>query len=295
MDNGYRDETRDGSGLQRLIAPNPSPMTGEGTNSYIIGTDDVAVIDPGPADPWHQEALVSAVAGRPVRAILVTHAHLDHSPGAAPLGVRLQAPVLAFGPFDAGRSRTMRDLTGLVAGGEGVDALFRPDAQLAHGDTVSGEGWTLRAHHTPGHMANHLCFEWLERREVFTGDTVMGWASTLISPPDGDLGQFMDSLNLLERLNAARFHPGHGPEVDAPADRCQLLRAHRQSREAAILQRLASPKRIPELIADIYNDTPLALHPAAARNVLAHLVHLAETGRAVAEPAIHPDARWVRG
>ena len=277
-----------------MVAPNPSPMTLNGTNGYVLGRRDVAVIDPGPDDPGHRAALEAAVAGRPVRAVIVTHPHLDHSPGAAPLAARLGAPVLAFGRAEAGRSATMRALEGAVGGGEGVDRGFAPDRTLADGDAVTGDGWSLEALHTPGHMASHLSLHWRERGETFTGDTVMGWASTLISPPDGDLGQFMASLVRLARLGARRFHPGHGDPVEDPGGRCRALRDHRLAREAAILAALDAPRRIPELVATIYADTPPALHGAAARNVLAHLVHLSETGRVRADPAPHPDATWHR-
>ncbi|WP_371154160.1 MBL fold metallo-hydrolase [Jannaschia sp. 2305UL9-9] len=282
------------SGLLRLLAPNPSPMTNEGTNSYIVGTDDVAIIDPGPADAGHMAAIVDAVAGRRVRGILVTHAHLDHSPAAAPLAARLDAPVMAFGPADAGRSPTMQGLSNTIGGGEGVDAAFRPDVLMSSGDMLTGQGWTLRGHHTPGHMANHLSFEWPERRAVFTGDTVMDWASTLISPPDGDLGQFMRSLDLLERLDADRFLPGHGDPVLCPEARCRELRTHRLSREASILGCLDQPRTVENIVAAVYTEVPAALVQAAGRNVLAHLVHLNETDRARAVPSIAPGCRWVR-
>ncbi|TFL17979.1 MBL fold metallo-hydrolase [Jannaschia formosa] len=283
-----------GSGLRRVVAPNPSPMTEAGTNGYVLGRSDVVVIDPGPDEARHRAALIAAIAGRPVRAVIVTHSHLDHSPGARPLADALRAPVLGFGPSAAGRSETMDRLAGLVGGGEGVDVGFAPDDVLAEGDRVAGDGWTLRALHTPGHMANHLSLHWEEAGETFTGDTVMGWASTLISPPDGDLGQFMASLDRLEALEARRFHAGHGAPVEAPSARCRALRDHRLAREAAVLDALATPHRIPELVAAIYTDTPPALHAAAARNVLAHLVHLAETGRVAAAPSLHPEAVWRR-
>jgi glyoxylase-like metal-dependent hydrolase (beta-lactamase superfamily II) len=292
MDTGYDAGPGGESGLQRVVAPNPSPMTLDGTNSYVLGHRDVAVIDPGPAIAAHLDALEAAVAGRPVRAVIVTHAHLDHSPAAHVLAARLGAPVLAFGRAEDGRSPTMQALAGSVEGGEGVDGAFAPDRRLDDGDVVAGEGWTLRALHTPGHMACHLSLHWLERSETFTGDTVMGWASTLISPPDGDLGQFMASLGRLEALDARRFHAGHGAPIAEPAARCRALRLHRLGREAAICAALHGPRRIPELVAEIYADTPPALLGAAARNVLAHLIHLAETGRAVADPSPGPDAIW---
>ena len=279
--------------LTRVLAPTPSPMTAEGTNSWILGRDALAVIDPGPALPDHLDALVAAIDGRPVRAILVTHAHLDHSPAAAPLAARTGAPVLAFGDARAGRALRMQGLAGL-GGGEGVDAGFAPDRRLSDGDEVAGDGWTLRAHWTPGHMANHMAFEWRGAGTVFTGDTVMGWASTLISPPDGDLVQFMASLDRLEGLEADRFLPGHGAAVEAPGQRCRDLRAHREARSEAILGALNAPRRIEAVVAEVYADTPPALRAAAARNVLAHLVALEAAGRVTADPAPGPDALWRR-
>ncbi|WP_298433354.1 MBL fold metallo-hydrolase [uncultured Jannaschia sp.] len=293
MTEDYRATPSGESRLRRIVAPNPSPMTQAGTNSYILGHDRLAVIDPGPAIPAHIEALYDAIGGRPVAAILVTHSHLDHSPAARPLAGRVDAPVLAFGPSDAGQSETMRRLPNLD-GGEGVDHDFAPDARLSDGDTIAGDGWTLRAIHTPGHMANHLSFHWVEAAATFTGDTVMGWASTMISPPDGDLGQFMRSLDRLEALGAARFHPGHGDAVDAPGPRCAALRAHRRDREAAILAILETSNTVEGIVAAVYHDTPPALHAAAARNVLAHLIHLAERGAVAPDGPIGPDARWRR-
>ena len=266
-------------------------MTAEGTNSYVLGTRDVAVIDPGPAIPAHLDALSAAISGRAVRAVLVTHAHVDHSPAAHPLARRHGAPVLAFGPPEAGRSATMRALAGL-GGGEGVDAGFAPDMRLADGDVVAGEGWTLRAVHAPGHMASHLCLHWTEANATFTGDAVMGWASTLISPPAGDVGQFLATLDRLEALGAARFHPGHGAPVEAPADRCRALRAHRLARGAAIRAALDAASSVEAIVSAVYADTPPALRGAAARNALAHLVHLWERGEALATPGPGPDAVW---
>ena len=281
------------SGVQRLAAPNPSPMTAAGTNTYILGRDDVAIIDPGPCLEAHLDAIVAAIAGRRVVAVLVTHAHLDHSPAAAPLARRVGAPVMAFGPPESGRSRRMGDLPA-IGGGEGVEAGFVPDIALADDAEVAGTRWRLRAIWTPGHMANHLSFHWIEGDAVFTGDTVMAWSSTMISPPDGDLGQYMASLDRLEAIGAGRFHPGHGDPVEAPAARCRELRAHRLSREAEILAALVRPRRIDEIVAVVYADTPPALHGAAGRNVLAHLLHLVDQGRVAAEGAVALDARWHR-
>ncbi|SHJ26974.1 MBL fold metallo-hydrolase [Wenxinia saemankumensis] len=280
-------------GILRLLAPNPSPLTGPGTNTWLVGDGDLAVIDPGPADPRHLEAILAAARGRRVRAVLVTHAHRDHSALARPLAERTGAPVLAFGDARAGRSHAMAALaaTGGLGGGEGVDRDFAPDECLADGTTVSGADWALRALHTPGHMGNHLCF--LSGRAAFTGDLVMGWASTLISPPDGDLGAFLASCARLAATGARLFLPGHGaPVEDGPARIADLI-AHRRAREAQIRAALAeAPGTAAALAARIYADTPPALLPAATRNVLAHLLALHEAGAARPAGPLAIDVLW---
>ena len=272
-------------GLRCVLAPNPSPMTLHGTNSYILGEGTVAVIDPGPDDPGHLRALEAALQpGERVSHVLVTHAHRDHSPLAAVLGKRHGAPVLAYGAARDGRSPAMQALadSGALTGGEGVDRAFAPDRRLADGAEVEGDGWSLRAIWTPGHMGNHMCFLW--EGQIFSGDHVMGWATSLISPPDGDMGAYMASLDKLAALGTTRMFPGHGPPVEAPAERIAWLAAHRREREAQILAALGpTPQRPDEIAARVYTDTPSALMPAAARNVLAHLIDLAERGLARAE------------
>ncbi len=279
-------------GLRRVLAPNPSAMTHWGTNSYILGEGRVAVIDPGPADRAHLEALLAALApGETVSHILVTHSHMDHSPLARPLAAATGAPVLAFGDSAAGQSAVMRDLAraGLAGGGEGVERDFAPDETLADGDLLAGEGWDISVLWTPGHMGNHLCFAWEDA--VFTGDHVMGWASTMVSPPDGDLGDFMASTRRLAGLGAAVFYPGHGAPVEAPRARADWLIAHRLSREAEILRALENgPADVAALTGAIYTDLPPALLPAAARNVFAHLVELSRRGRVTARGRLGPEA-----
>ncbi|MEQ9259086.1 MAG: MBL fold metallo-hydrolase [Roseovarius sp.] len=271
-----------GGAVRRILAPNPSPMTFRGTNTYLVGTRDVAVIDPGPDDPAHLEAILASLApGQRLSHILVTHSHVDHSPLARPLARRTGAPVLAFGPSGAGRSAAMARLVenGLETAGEGLDEAFTPDATLADGETVEGDGWRLTALWTPGHLGNHLCFALGDT--VFTGDLVMGWASSLVSPPDGDLTDFMASCRRLRALGATRFHSGHGAPIDAPMERLDWLIAHREAREAAILERLAQgPATASDLARAIYPETPPALLPAATRNVLAHLIDLHGKSRA---------------
>jgi len=264
-------------GLRQVLAPNPSPMTLHGTNTWIVGEGRVAVIDPGPALPAHLAAILAALGpGEAVSHILVTHAHLDHSAASRPLAEATGAPVLAFGDALAGRSPVMAQLAG-TGGGEGVDTGFAPDVVLADGTEVAGEGWTLTALHTPGHFGNHLSFAWGER--LFTGDQVMGWSSSLISPPDGDVAQYMASLKRLAAVGARVAHAGHGPDIADPAARIAELAAHRRQREAEVLAALTgAPADAATLAARIYTDTPPALLGAAARNVLAHLVDLSERG-----------------
>lgn len=283
-------------GLRVVLAPNPSAMTLHGTNSYILGEGEVAVIDPGPADPAHLRALLAALApGERVRHILVTHAHLDHSALAHPLAEATGAPVLAFGPATAGRSRAMERLaaTGRIAGGEGVDAAFAPDECLADGDEVAGKGWSLRALHTPGHFGNHLSFVWGDT--VFAGDTVMGWATSLVSPPDGDMGAYMASLDRLAGLGCRRLYAGHGDPVADPAGRIADLAAHRRAREAAILAALdVGAADAATLARAIYTDTPAPLLPVAARNVLAHLIDLERRNLLLSDPPLDPGTRFRR-
>jgi len=281
-------------GLRRLLAPNPSPMTLHGTNTYLLGDGEVAVIDPGPEDAAHLSALLAALRpGERISHILVTHAHLDHSPLARPLSARTGAPVLAFGDARAGRSPRMTALSATTAGGEGVDHAFAPDLQISNGELVRGKGWEVTALHTPGHMGNHLCFRWGD--VVFSGDHVMGWASTLISPPDGDMCDYMASLSRLDRAGARCFLPGHGGLVADPAARIAALRAHRQEREAQILAALAEgPADSAALAALIYTETPAALQGAARRNVLAHLIDLEAQGRVAAAAPFGPDTIFRR-
>ena len=267
-------------GLTRILAPNPSPMTFRGTNSYIIGHDRLVVMDPGPASDAHLDALVAAIAGRPVDHIILTHSHLDHSPLAAPLSALTNAPVLAYGDSLAGRSAAMTRLaaSGNLAGGEGVDLTFAPDQTLADGDAIFTDAGPLHALHTPGHMGNHLCFEWQDA--AFSGDLVMGWASSLVSPPDGDLTDFMASCRRMATRAPNRLFPGHGAPVEDPESTIQTLLTHRERREAQILAALNQPRTPAEITAQVYTDVAPALWPIAERNVLAHLIDLVTRNKA---------------
>ena len=265
-------------GLRMVLAPNPSPMTLHGTNTYLLGHGRVAVIDPGPDDPAHLQGILGALRkGDSISHILVTHAHLDHAPLARRLATLTGAPVLAFGDAVAGRSEAMKLLAAseAIGGGEGVDHRFSPDIRLADADRIRGDDWELEAIHTPGHFSSHLAFRW--GKVVFSGDHVMGWSSSLVSPPDGDMGAYMRSLDRLDAVRAARLYPGHGATVASPADRIAFLARHRRGREAEILAALArSASDARALARQIYRDTPPHLLAAASRNVFAHLLDLTE-------------------
>ncbi|QDC10131.1 MBL fold metallo-hydrolase [Oceanicola sp. D3] len=285
-------------GVVRLIAPNPSPMTHWGTNSYLVGETALALIDPGPDLPAHAEALLAALRpGQHISHILCTHSHVDHSPLAARLAAETGAQVHAFGTHLDGRRPVMEALaaSGLAGGGEGVQPDFAPDVRLPHGAVLEGPGWQLTALHTPGHISNHLCFA-LSRTSgeaVFTGDHVMGWASSLISPPDGDATAFMASCALLAGRNSRIYYPGHGAPVTDPAARLTWLTEHRNAREAQVLHALAKgPGTPPELTARVYTDVPPALLPAAERNMLAQLIALVESGQATATPTLSSTASY---
>ena len=281
-------------GLRRVLAPNPSPMTWRGTNTYLLGRGRVTVIDPGPDDPAHLAALLQALSKEVVSHIVVTHSHLDHSPLARRLGARTGAPVLGFGPSTAGRSAVMRALVanGYDGGGEGVDADFNPDIAVADGEVIDTPAGHLRVLHTPGHMGNHICLRWGDA--VFSGDLVMGWATSLISPPDGDVADFMTSCARLRAEDAAVLHPGHGAPVTVPADRIDWLMAHRAERRAQVLAALDVPRDVAGLTAAIYTDVAPALWPIAARNVFAQLVELVGGGLVAASPQLSPEAVFQR-
>lgn len=264
-----------GGDVTCVLAPNPSALTFWGTNSYIINGPSCIVIDPGPKDDAHLKALLTALDGRPVSHILVTHAHNDHSPLAAPLRAHTGADVYAFGDVRSGMSDVMRTLeaNGHGQSSEGLDHDFAPDHCLKDGERLETPAGPIIAHHTPGHLGNHMCFSFGDT--LFSGDHIMGWATSLVSPPYGDLTDFMASCQRLAHLPMQRYLCGHGAPIADPAGRLVDVIAHRQMREQQIIDALKhGPSDIQGLTAQIYHETPQSLWPAAARNVFAHLIDL---------------------
>lgn len=268
--------------IGRVLAPNPSAFTYTGTQTYLVGADDLAVIDPGPLDEGHLEALMEAIGGRPVRAILCTHTHRDHSPAARPLADRIGAPIVGCAPLTLDDDGPRADAA--------FDAAYQPDRILADGERVAGENWTLEAVATPGHTSNHLCFALVEEGALFTGDHVMGWSTSVISPPDGDMADYMRSMQRLLDRDDNIYYPAHGDAVDNPQRLVRGMMGHRKQREGQIVRFLErnGASQIPDMVAEMYKGIDPRLHPAAGRSVLAHLVDLDGRGLAAATG----DGRW---
>lgn len=268
-------------GVSRITAANSGPFTFAGTNTYLIGSEDLAVIDPGPDLPAHFEALRAAIGGRRVGGIFITHAHRDHVDLLPRLADLTGAKVYAQGPH-----RAFRPLRGMETNvlDASADHVFRPDQTLADGETVCGGGWTIEAVHTPGHTASHCAFALREQKILFSGDHVMAWSTSIIAPPDGSMAAYMASLQKLGGRGERLYLPGHGGAVTNPKTFVKALAAHRKMRERAILQRLrGGDQLIPGIVAALYRDLDPRLRGAAALSVFAHLEHLAEQGRAKAD------------
>jgi glyoxylase-like metal-dependent hydrolase (beta-lactamase superfamily II) len=271
--------------IRRVLADNPGPFTMLGTGTYIVGYGRVAVIDPGPRDEQHVARLLDAVRDETIEAILVTHTHGDHSPATALLKqAGIDAPVYAFGPHPLTREveEHIDEAEGKVE--ERADVDFTPDVRVTTGDVIRGWGWTFDVLHTPGHISNHLCFGFNEERALFSGDHVMGWATTIIPPPDGDVEAYLRSLELLLDRDDLVYWPTHGPPVRQPQDYVRALHRHRLEREQQVLDLVTKGRRRVEAIVKvIYAGYPEELHKPAGRSVLAQLVKLVRDGRVVCD------------
>lgn len=273
-------------GVQRITARNPSPFTFHGTNSYVIGADTLAVLDPGPDDSKHFHTLLETIAGRPVSHIFVSHTHRDHSPLAARLKAETGAVLVAEGPHRPARPLRIGETNPLDAS---ADTDFVPDLRVKDGETVNGDGWAMKTVLTPGHTANHAAFALEGTGILFSADHVMAWATTIVAPPDGSMSDYMASLDKLLARDDRLFLPGHGGPVTTPRTFLRGLKAHRKMRERAIMDRLHKGDRsIKEMVAAIYRDTDPRLHGAAGLSVLAHLEDMSARGvvRTDGEPSI---------
>ncbi len=260
--------------VRRLLAPNPSAFSYTGTGTFVVGHGTVAVIDPGPDDPDHIAALIATLAGETVSHIVITHTHMDHSPAAPALQAATGAMIVGCAPLVLSDDGPRADA--------GFDATYAPDAVLADGDSVAGPGWTLTAVATPGHTSNHLCFALAEEKALFSGDHVMGWSTTVVAPPDGDMAAYMASLRKLLDRDDAIYHPTHGEPVTEPQRFVRGLITHRKQRENQIVRLLGEgTTAIPAMVAMMYAMVDKRLHPAAERSVLAHLIDLQAQGRAM--------------
>ncbi len=267
----------------RVLAPNPSPYTYTGTQTYVVGMPDgpdCAVIDPGPDDDAHIDAIIAAIAGRRVLAIMCTHTHRDHSPAAAPLAARTGAPIVGCAPLVLA--------TDLPRSDESFDTTYAPHRVLADGEAMRGSGWTLTAVATPGHTSNHLCFALEESGALFTGDHVMGWSTSVVVPPDGDMGDYLASLEKLLAREDRVYHSAHGAAIEKPRQLVRGMIGHRRQRENQILRLMAEEARpVSAFIPAMYKGLDPRLVPAAEMSVTAHLIDLEKRGL-----AIHAQGNW---
>ncbi|TPW30648.1 MBL fold metallo-hydrolase [Pararhizobium mangrovi] len=277
--------------IARLTAPNAGPMTFKGTNTYLVGSRALAVVDPGPEDERHWDALKAAIAGRPVSHVLATHTHRDHSPLARRLAEETGAVLAGIGPHRLARPLHDGELNRLA---EAADTSFVPDRTLADGEVIEGDGWRLETVHTPGHAANHAAYALAGTGILLCGDHVMAWATPVVAPPDGSMRDYMASLDRLLARDDTLYLPGHGGPIEAPHTFVRALRAHRRMRERSVLNRVkAGDRTIGEMVAVIYQNADRALHGAAALNVFAHLEDLVARGSVTTDGAPTLDGRYV--
>jgi len=272
--------------IRRVIANNPGPFTFTGTGTYIIGRGDLSVIDPGPDQPEHLQAILDAVAGEKVTHILITHHHLDHSPLARPLAQATGATIYGC----AVKTPVVEDAVRTEAGSDS----FTPDISVCGGATIAGPGWTFEAIPTPGHTSNHICYALAEENCCFTGDHIMGWSTTVVTPPDGNMADYLASLDAIKRRNFKTLWPTHGPPITEPGPFIDAYRAHRMGRERQILAQIAAGEtRIAAMVPKMYIGVDARLYPAAGRSVLAHLIELVKDGRVKTDDtAAGPDSEF---
>jgi glyoxylase-like metal-dependent hydrolase (beta-lactamase superfamily II) len=264
--------------LRRVVARNPSPFTFHGTGTFIVGRGRVAIVDPGPDIPEHVDALLAAVSAETVTHLLVTHTHRDHSPACAPVKEATGAPAYAYGAHGAGKIERGVQVE------EGGDMEFRPDETVRHGDVIDGDGFSFECVYTPGHTSNHICFQYREEKVLFCGDHVMGWNTTIISPPDGDMADYLASLELLLARDDAQYWPTHGAAIADPRRHVRALIEHRHARERQVHACLAAGvHRIADMVPMMYCDLPERMFPAAARSVFATIIHMVEKGEVAHE------------
>ena len=265
--------------IRRVIANNPGPFTFTGTGTYIIGKGEgVAVIDPGPDQPEHLQAILDATHGERISHILITHHHLDHSPLARPLAAASGAVIYGCAVAELPAEDGVRTEAGYDS--------FTPDVSVCGGGTIAGPDWTFEAIATPGHTSNHICFALAEENCCFTGDHIMGWSTTVVSPPDGDMADYLASLDVIQARNFKTLWPTHGPPITEPGPFIDAYRAHRMERERQILAQLAAGKtKIVDMVPGMYVGVDQRLYPAAGRSVLAHMIQLVKTGRVVTDGA----------
>lgn len=269
--------------IRRVICNNPGPFTFTGSGTYLVGSDEgpLAVIDPGPDDPAHLAALLEVIGVARVSHVLITHTHKDHCGGARAFADRVGAPIAGAGPHPVSDSK--HDAPALE---EGADYRYRPDEILSDGARILGGPWTIETVATPGHLSNHLCFALLEEAVLFTGDHIMGWATTVVAPPDGDMGDYLSSLEKLLAREDRRYLPTHGAPIEKPRPFVRAVRTHRLMRDAQIVEQLRQGRRqIREIVPRIYADLDKRLHGAAALNVQAHLIRLVRTGMVMCDSA----------
>ncbi len=253
--------------VRRITAPNPAPYTFKGTGTYIVGENEVAVIDPGPNISSHIDAIMTSLKDERISHILITHNHKDHSPGAQPLAEKCGAKIYAY------------EVTGQqyadIEAEEGLDKEFHPDVVLVDGDVINGTNWTIEAVHTPGHLSNHLCFSFKEEKALFTGDHVMGWSTTIISPPDGNMTDYLNSLEKLRQRDEQIYYPTHGLPIENPKQFVTQLIGHRLRRDKEIIRAVSNgAQTIDEIMDVVYPGLDSKLSLAASRTIFAHLIRL---------------------